>query len=79
MGHRGWRSTVRESTDQLRARTPPLNLSIDEAASALGVSSRTVRYMVARKELPVVRIGRRVLVSWEALVDSIEYGLTRER
>ncbi len=46
----------------------PLNLSVDEAAAALGISSRTVRTLIARKELPVVRIGiRRVLLPWAAL------------
>ena len=46
-----------------------LNLSVDETALALGISSRLVRYMLARKELPVVRIGRRVLIPSDALAD----------
>lgn len=46
-----------------------LNLTVDQAAIALGVSPRTVRSLIARKELPVIRIGRRVLVSFEALAE----------
>lgn len=44
-----------------------LNLSVDEAAAALGVSPRTVRGLIARHDLPVHRIGRRVLVPLEQL------------
>lgn len=49
--------------------TPPLrlNLSVDDAAIALGVSPRMVRKLIAQHELPVVRIGRRVLVPRENL------------
>jgi len=44
-----------------------LNLGVDETAAALGVSARTVRSLIARNELPVVRIGRRVLIRVERL------------
>ena len=37
-------------------------LSKREAADALGVSLRMLDYLIARKELSVTRIGRRVLV-----------------
>jgi excisionase family DNA binding protein len=48
---------------------PPLrlNLSVDDAASALGVSPRTVRKLIARRELRAHHIGRRVLLSVDAL------------
>ena len=39
-----------------------LTLTIPEAAAAIGVSSRTLRELVARGEFPIVRVGRRVLV-----------------
>lgn len=63
---------------QRRERTVPvarsvgplrLNLSVDEAAAALGVSSRLLRSFIARGELPVVRIARRVLIPYEALAE----------
>jgi excisionase family DNA binding protein len=46
---------------------PRLNLSVDEAALALGVCPKTVRALIARRELRAVRIGRRVLVSVSTL------------
>ena len=42
--------------------------SVDEAARQLGgVSSRTVRRMIERGELPAVRVGRRVTVPADAV------------
>ena len=49
-----------------------LNLSVDEAAAALGVSPRTTRTLIKQKVLRAHRIGRRVLVSTEALVSFIK-------
>jgi excisionase family DNA binding protein len=39
-----------------------LLLSVKEAASALGLSPRTIHSLIAAKQLPVRRIGRRVLI-----------------
>jgi excisionase family DNA binding protein len=45
------------------ARTPNSLMSRDAAARRLGdVNVRTIDRMIARKELPSVRLGRRVLV-----------------
>lgn len=44
-----------------------LAYNTEEAARALGLSPRTVRTMIARDELRVVRVGRRVLIPAEAL------------
>ncbi|HEX6502424.1 MAG TPA: helix-turn-helix domain-containing protein [Terriglobales bacterium] len=44
-----------------------LAVSIAEAARRLGVSTRTVATLVARKELASKRIGRRRLVTVDAL------------
>jgi excisionase family DNA binding protein len=46
-----------------------LNLSVDQAAASLGVSPRTVRTLIVSRELPVVRIRRRVLISLETLAE----------
>ena len=57
----------------MNANTPPvpavprLALSVPEAAQAIGVSEREVWRLIARGELPVVRIGRRTLVHVAAL------------
>jgi excisionase family DNA binding protein len=42
--------------------TERLTLSVVDAARACGISERTVRELIARGDLPVVRIGRRVLI-----------------
>lgn len=39
------------------------------AARLLSVSIRTVESLIANKELPVCRIGRRVVISRESLID----------
>lgn len=41
--------------------TEPIALGQEQAAEALGLSTRTVRALVARGELPCIRVGRRVL------------------
>jgi excisionase family DNA binding protein len=55
---------VKEGSDT----TLHLNLNVDEAAAALRVSPRMVRNLIANGELKAHRIGRRVLVSTNALV-----------
>ena len=45
----------------------PLLISRREAATLLGLSLRTLDYLIARKELCVRRVGRRVLVPRHAL------------
>lgn len=44
-----------------------LALSLDETAEALGLSRRKLQQLIAAKELPVTRIGRRVVVPVDAL------------
>ena len=44
------------------AQVPKLALSIAEAADALALSARTVEELVKLGRLPVVRVGRRVLL-----------------
>lgn len=41
--------------------------SVDDAAARLGISSKGVRRLIARGELPARRIGARVLIPTEAL------------
>jgi excisionase family DNA binding protein len=42
-------------------------LSRRDAAETLGLSLRTIDHLIASKELLVVRVGRRVLLSGETL------------
>ncbi len=44
-----------------------LALSVDEAATALGLSSRTVRKLIYAGELPACRLGRRIVLSIDSL------------
>ena len=51
-----------------------LNLSVDEAALSLGISSRFCRTLIKQGELPSHRFGRRVVISFDELA-----GWNRER
>lgn len=39
-----------------------MTLNVTEAAVACGISERTLRQLISRGDVPVVRVGRRVLV-----------------
>jgi excisionase family DNA binding protein len=45
-----------------------LLLSKQQAAQMLGISLRSLEHLIAKQELQILRIGRRVLVSRTALV-----------
>jgi excisionase family DNA binding protein len=50
-----------------------LLLDIPMAAETLGgISATTVRRLIAAGELPIVRLGRRVLIEEKALADWVE-------
>ena len=53
---------------------PPdkLLLSVTEAATVLGLGATTVRGMIARRELPIVRIRDRVLLPMDALREWVQ-------
>jgi excisionase family DNA binding protein len=57
--------------DRIGEQVTPLLLSIKEAAITLGVCERTVWTLTQERELPHVRIGRRVLFSRTALQEWI--------
>ena len=48
-------------------RMDTLLLSKQEAARLLGLSIRSLEHLISRKEIPVRRIGRRVLISRAAV------------
>jgi excisionase family DNA binding protein len=56
-------------------RDEPIALSLNEAATYVGVSFNSMKRAVARGEIPSVRIGSRVLVPKRALENHIERAL----
>ena len=52
--------------------TDRLVLTLKQAAEELGVSERTVAGLVARREIPTARIGRRVLIPMHLLREWLE-------
>ncbi len=53
------------------ALTPPVTMTIKQAAAFLGLSLSATYEAAARGEIPTVRIGRRVLVKREQLVSMV--------
>ena len=49
-----------------------LTLSVDEAAALLGISRALAYELVARRELPSLRLGRRIVVPRRALEQLVE-------
>lgn len=54
----------------------PPTLTVEEAAKLLGIGRRQAYEAVHRGEIPVVRIGRRLIVPTKSLLELI--GLTTE-
>ncbi len=51
----------------------PVLLTVDDAASLLRTTPKAIYAMVERKQLPgVVRLGRRVLIRTEVLLNSLD-------
>jgi excisionase family DNA binding protein len=59
---------VNTSTVSSERHLDPINVSKKDAAALLGVCPRTIDNLIAAKELPCRRIGRRVPVPYTALV-----------
>jgi excisionase family DNA binding protein len=71
-------STVAVSNGQ----TPPLvklGYTKSDAAKTLSVSVRTIDNLIANKELPVRRIGKRVVIPYAALVSFMKSDHSTER
>jgi excisionase family DNA binding protein len=51
---------------------PPLVLSVAEAAAVLRISKDLAYELIARGELPALRLGRRVVVPTKALVEFVD-------
>jgi excisionase family DNA binding protein len=56
---------------------PPKAVGIKEAARLLGIRPPTLRVMVMKQRIRVVRIGRRVLVPMETIEQVLQEGIPR--
>lgn len=54
-----------------------LTVSVEEAAEILGISRALAYSLVARQELPSLKLGRRVVVPRRALENLLEAGTVR--
>lgn len=61
-------------THEDRAGQERLTLTVDEAARLLGISRAFAYELVARNELPSLRLGRRVVIPRKALERLVEAG-----
>jgi excisionase family DNA binding protein len=59
--------TVRDSEPMSEAVAPRMTLTVEEAARVLGIGRTLAFEMVRAGQLPVIRLGRRVLVPRPAL------------
>ncbi|HUR18665.1 MAG TPA: helix-turn-helix domain-containing protein [Acidimicrobiales bacterium] len=55
-----------------------LTLSVEEAARILGISRAFAYQLVAKKELPAVRLGRRIVIPRKAVEAIVEQARTTE-
>jgi excisionase family DNA binding protein len=51
-------------------------MTVEEAAKALGIGKNQCYQAIARGELPSLKIGRRILVSRQQLLDKLNGGGT---
>ena len=56
----------------------PLTVNIDDAAKMIGVCPRTVRKLTQNGDLPVIRIGNRVLYSRADIIEFVQQSSVRE-
>jgi excisionase family DNA binding protein len=62
----------KDESTQIDRMNGPLVLSVPKAAALLGISRALAYELVARQELPSLRLGRRVVVPRRALLRMLE-------
>jgi excisionase family DNA binding protein len=65
-------SSERDASWEVSVERERLTLSVEEAAAALGISRALAYELVARGELPCLRLGRRIVVPRRALLALVE-------
>ena len=63
---------VTSSEDEQKERPGPLVLSVVEAAGMLGISKDLAYELVARGELPSLRLGRRIVIPTKRLLEFVD-------
>ena len=53
-------------------------LTVDEAAAYTGIGKNTIRQLIAWKKLPVLKIGRRILIQTEKIEELIKINTGRD-
>ena len=71
-GERTGQTLTTNEEDTMQPDSGKLTLSVTEAARVLGISRAFAYALVARGELPNLRLGRRVVVPRRALEELIE-------
>jgi excisionase family DNA binding protein len=56
-----------------------LAVSVPEAARMLGVSTRTLQYLIAARQIRITKIGRRTIISVTVLEDFLRSDLAKMR
>ncbi len=63
----------------LHSEIPRQAVSVREAARLLSISPRTVDKYIALKEIPTIRVGRRVLIPMKRLSEIVSKGISKKQ
>ena len=53
-------------------------MSVDEAAEYTGIGKNTIRQLISWKKLPVLRVGRKILIRTESLEDLLKNNMGKD-
>ena len=53
-------------------------MSVDEAAECTGIGKNTIRQLISWKKLPVLRVGRKILIRTESLEDLLKNNMGKD-
>ncbi len=53
-------------------------MSVDEAAECTGIGKNTIRQLISWKKLPVLRVGRKILIRTESLEELLKNNMGKD-
>ncbi len=53
-------------------------MSVDEAAEYTGIGKNTIRQLISWKKLPVLRVGRKILIRTESLEELLKNNMGKD-